>query len=123
MFGLGMAVATVYAVPSKVEPAFWLAIFLVCATVIAKRAPGRYFLHGLCVSLVNCVWITSAHILLFDAYAVSHADEVAMAGRMGVPPRAAMAIMGPVVGVVSGLVLGLFSVIASKIVKPAVKAA
>ena len=55
MFGLAMSIATVFLIPSSVEPIFWLVIFLVCAYVIAKRAPSKFFLHGLLVSLANSV--------------------------------------------------------------------
>ena len=65
LFGLGMAFATVFFIPSKVEPLFWLAIFIACAYVIATKAPGKYFLHGLMTSLVNSVWITATHVILF----------------------------------------------------------
>jgi hypothetical protein len=117
LFGLAMAFATVYVVPPSLEPWIWLGIFVLCAFVIAKRAPKRYFLHGLCVSLVNCVWITAAHYLLYDAYAASHAQEIAMAARMGtMPPRTMMLATGPVIGLVSGIVLGVLSWVMSKFV-------
>jgi hypothetical protein len=117
-FGLAMGVATVFVIPSNLEPIFWLAIFVFCAYVIATQAPGRYFLHGLCVSLVNTVWITGAHILLFDSYIARHAQEAAMMKSMPMPdaPRLMMLMVGPIVGVVSGIVLGLFSLIARLIV-------
>ena len=111
-----MGIATVFVIPPKIEPIFWLAIFVTCAILIAKRAPGRFFLHGLCVSLVNSVWITAAHIAFFDTYMAKHPDEAAMAANMG-SPRLMMLATGPVVGLVSGLVLGLFAFAASKIVK------
>src|SRR5579885_1029798 len=81
LFGLAMGFATVFAIPSRTEPWVWLAIFFVCAFVIAKRAPGKHFLHGLCVSLVNSIWITGAHVLLFDKYRAGHPEEAAMAAR------------------------------------------
>jgi hypothetical protein len=119
LFGLVMAVATVYVIPSNIEPICWLLIFIVCAWLIAKNAPGKFFLHGLLVSLVNCIWITGAHILLVKTYLANHPQELAQLGKMNVQThlgvRKAMAIMGPVIGVISGLVLGLFSFIASKI--------
>lgn len=121
LFGLAMGVATVFFIPSKTEPIFWLAIFVACAVIIARRCKGSYFLNGLFVSLVNSVWITTAHVVLFDAYAASHAQEVSMAAQMG-SPRLMMLMTGPVVGLVSGLILGLFSWIASKLV-PAAPAA
>lgn len=57
MFGLAMGIATVFIIPSTIEPLFWLGIFLFCAVVIAKKQPSRPFLHGLVTSLVNSVWI------------------------------------------------------------------
>lgn len=119
LFGLAMAVATVFVIPSKIEPAFWLVIFIACAYLIAKNAPGKFFLHGFVLSLTNCVWITSAHILWFNTYIVNHPQEAAMSAQMPMPahPRLMMLIMGPVIGLISGLVLGLFAFIASKIVK------
>ena len=119
LFGAAMAILTVYVIPSNVEPIVWLAIFLVCAYVIAKKAPGRFFLHGFLVSLVNSVWITGAHVALAGPYLARHANEAQMMARMPMPdsPRAMMLMTGPVVGIVSGLVLGLFAFVASKLVK------
>ena len=117
LFGLAMGIATVFAIPSNVEPAFWLAIFLICGFVIARGVPGRYFLHGLLVSLVNSVWMTGAHVLLFAQYIDRHPQEAAMMASMPLPthPRLMMALTGPVIGVLSGVVLGLFAVVFAKI--------
>jgi hypothetical protein len=119
LFGLIMAVATVYWIPSNIEPTFWLAIFVICAYLIAKYCTGKYFLHGFLVSLVNCVWITGVHILLFKTYIANHPQEAEMMASMPMPthPRLMMLLTGPVVGIISGLVLGLFAFIASKIAK------
>jgi hypothetical protein len=116
LFGLAMAIATVFVIPSNIEPFFWLAIFLVCAFLIARFAPGKFFLHGLLTSIANSIWITAAHVLLFDQYIATHAKEAAMMTRMPMAPRVMMLVTGPIVGVISGLVLGLFSWIASKLV-------
>jgi hypothetical protein len=120
LFGLGMAFATVFLIPSNVEPVFWLVIFVICAVLIARRRADRQFLHGFLVSLANCVWITGAHILLFDSYIERHPQEAAMMKSMPLPdaPRLMMLMTGPVVGIVSGLVLGLFAFVAGKVVKP-----
>lgn len=119
LFGLAMGIATVYFIPSKAEPLCWLFIFILCAYFIAKHCPEKYFLNGLCVSLLNSVWIMAAHVLLYDTYIQNHAEEAEMMSQMplSVSPKLMMLVMGPVVGLVSGLVLGLFAVIASKIVK------
>jgi hypothetical protein len=117
MFGLAMAVATVFVIPSNIEPFFWLAIFLACAVIIAKRAPGKFFLHGLMTSLVNGVWITSAHVIFFDTYVANHVAEVEAFKGAPLSTRVMMLVTGPIIGLVSGLILGLFAFIASKIVK------
>ena len=119
LFGLAMAFATVYFIPSNIEPFCWFTIFIVCAYFIAKNCTSKYFLHGLYVSLLNAVWITTAHILLFKTYIFNHPQEAAMINKMPMPdsPRLMMLMTGPVVGVVSGLVLGLFAFIVSKIMK------
>jgi hypothetical protein len=121
LFGLAMGIATVFVIPSKIEPICWLLIFIVCAYVIAKRAPGKPFLHGFLVSLVNSVWITGAHIALVASYLPRHPDEAAMMAKMPMPdsPRLMMLMTGPIVGIISGLVLGLFAFVASKLVKRA----
>jgi uncharacterized membrane protein len=114
-----MAVLTVSVIPSNVEPVFWLIIFISCAYLIAKNHTGKYFLHGFMVSIFNCLWVTSIHIILYKIYIENHTEEAKMMSGMGMPthPRLMMLMTGPVVGVISGLVLGLFSFVASKIVK------
>jgi hypothetical protein len=118
-FGFIMAFATISLISEKIEPAFWIAIFLFCAYVIAKVCTGKYFLHGFMVSLVNCVWITTAHIVFYSTYIVNHPNVAKMAEQHPVlpnHPRLAMLVTGPVVGIASGLVLGFFAFIASKVV-------
>jgi hypothetical protein len=117
MFGLAMGVATVFVIPSYIEPLFWLVIFLICAYMIAKQTQ-KPFLHGLFLGLANCVWMTAAHILLFDQYIATHARETQMMQTAPFSPRIMMAIVGPIIGLVSGVVIGLLAMLASKIVKP-----
>ncbi len=119
MFGLAMGIATVFVIPSKIEPAFWLVIFLVCAYVIAKRRPGLLFLHGLLLGLANSVWITAAHVLFFDAYIARHAQEAAMmrSASLPIPPRLIMSLTGPMFGLISGVIIGLLALAAGKLLK------
>jgi len=112
-----MAIATVFVIPSSIEPIFWLVIFIVCAVIIARQVPSRRFLHGLMVGIVNSIWVTGAHILFFNAYIANHAKEAAMMQNSPMPPRVMMAVIGPVIGVISGIVLGLFAWIAGKFVR------
>ena len=119
LFGFAMAPLTAFLIPGKIEPAFWLPVFLLCAYMIAKNAPGKFFLHGFFVSMVNSVWISSAHILFFDSYMKLNPQMWEMNSHMPMPehPRLMMLIMAPVFGAGFGLILGLFSFIASKIMK------
>ncbi|MCU1304934.1 MAG: hypothetical protein JWQ87_5218 [Candidatus Sulfotelmatobacter sp.] len=118
LFGLAMGIATVFLIPSNIEPAFWLAIFLVCAYFISQRT-GRPFFHGLLLGLANSVWITASHILFFDQYIAHHPREAAMMSSMPLPdsPRLMMALTGPVVGLVSGGIIGLIAIAARKLLK------
>jgi hypothetical protein len=119
LFGLAMAISTVYWIPSNLEPFFWLAIFIICAYLIARNCTEKFFLHGLFVSLLNSIWITAAHVLLFKAYIDNHPKEAEMMASMPMPkhPRVMMLLTGPFIGLISGLVLGLFAFVASKIWK------
>jgi hypothetical protein len=117
LFGLVMSLATVFIVPPNLEPILWLVIFVICAVVLAKRAPSKAPLHGFLVSLLNCVYITTAHIVFAETYIAGHPDEAAAGAQFGLPVRAMMAITGPVIGVISGGVLALFTFIATKFVK------
>jgi hypothetical protein len=117
LFGLAMAFATVYWIPAKIEPGLWLVIFVICARLIARFAPGRYFWHGFLVSMVNSIWITVVHFFLFSTYIANRPGLAEMNGTLPFPnhPRLAMVLMGPVFGAISGLILGLFAFLATKI--------
>ena len=119
LFGLLMAIGTVFFIPSSIEPILWLAIFIICAYVIARKSGGRPFLHGVFLGLANSVWMTGGHVLLFKQYVEHHQKEMEMMQSMPLQthPRLLMLLTGPVVGLISGVVIGLFSWIASKFVK------
>src|SRR5438046_1417406 len=118
MFGLVMAIATVFVIPSTIEPLFWFVIFVVCAYIIARRAPNRPFLHGLLVSIVNSIWITAVHVLLIDSYLPRHPQEASMMASTPLSglPRVMMALTGSLIAVASGVLLGLFAMIATRLV-------
>ena len=122
LFGLVMGIGTVFFIPSTIEPLCWLAIFIISAFLIAKDRRDNHFLHGLFLGIANSVWITAAHVLLFNQYAANHVKEMAMMSSMPLSPRLMMLLTGPIVGVVSGIVIGLFAWLAGKLVKPAPRA-
>jgi hypothetical protein len=119
LFGLAMAFLTISVIPGNIEMLVWLPIFIICAYLVAKQASGRYFLYGFLISLVNSAYVTSAHIIFYSTYIVSHAEEAEMSAKMSteLKPQQLMMVMGPIIGVVMGLILGLFCWIASRMIK------
>ena len=121
LFGLAMGLATVSLIPSNIEPFCWLVIFVISSISIAKYAPGKFFLHGFCVSLVNSVWITAAHCAMFYTYIANHPEYIqaidGLPPALAEHPRRMMLVIGPITGILSGVILGLFAWVASKIIK------
>jgi len=119
MFGLAMGLATIFFIPSGVEPFVWPVIFIVCAYLIAKQASGRPFLHGLLLGIANSIWITAAHILFFDRYLGGHPSEArtTFALAAAYSPKIVMAGLGLLAGLVSGAVIGVLAVLVAKILK------
>ncbi|HYJ38999.1 MAG TPA: hypothetical protein VEV87_10295 [Chitinophagaceae bacterium] len=119
LFGLVMAIASVFWIPENIEWIFWVVILLISAYVIARNAPGRYFLHGLMVCIVNSIWITIAHITFYTTYVANHPSflEMNARGPLAEHPKRMMAVFGPIVGVLSGIVLGLLALLFSRLVK------
>jgi hypothetical protein len=120
VFGLIMAFGTISLIPEMIEPAFWAAIFIFCAYIIARRASGKYFWHGLFLGLANCVWITAAHFIFYNTYITHHPSVLKMSQQHPIfltHPRIDMLIISPFIGIVSGIVIGIFALIASLLMK------
>jgi hypothetical protein len=117
LFGLAMGIATVFIIPSTVEPFLWLVVFGISAWAIVQRAPERPFGHGVLVGLANSVWVTGAHVLLFNSYVARHPQEMAMMANGPLPthPRPMMLGTGPLIGLVSGCLIGLIAIVAWRI--------
>ena len=118
LFGLAMALGTISLIPLSIEPACWLLIFVICARLIARFAPGDYFAHGFLLSIVNCVWITAAHAIFYLPYLMHHPQMVDMSKKipfLADHSRWQMVVMGPIFGILFGLIQGLFAFLASKI--------
>lgn len=128
LFGLAMAIATVYVIPAKLESPTWIAIVLAYALLVARRAPGRFFLHGFLVGLANWVSVTGAHVILFDAYVARHAEAAAAIQAVSASPQVATSFLGPIAGMMgrfaipvpgaSGVVIGLLAWGLSRLVAP-----
>ncbi len=118
LFGLAMALATISAISSRVEPFFWLVIFIICAWIIARNCTGNYFMHGFWVAILNCIWILIVHTIWYRTYMVNHPDLAKMATwPFAHHPRRDMYVIGPIIGVISGIIQGLFAWVASQLVR------
>lgn len=116
LFGLAMGFATVFVISPRVEPFFWLVIFVISAFVIARQAPLRPFLHGFLLGIVNGVWVTGAHVLFYNGYLAGHPQEAAMmiSPQTKLPPKILMAIVGSAIGVISGVVIGVLAYVVAR---------
>ena len=54
------------------------------AFCVARYLPGKFFLHGLLISIVNSIWITVIHASLFYSYIPNHPEFQQMSD--GLPP-------------------------------------
>ena len=118
-FGFVMGGLTVSLVPSFIEPIFWVAIYVFCAYVIARRCSEKFFLNGFMVSMLNSAWITGFHVIFYNTYFNAHPEMDLLYASLPWSdyPRLGMIIFAPVFGLLFGTVLGLFSLIASKLIK------
>jgi hypothetical protein len=112
LFGLAMGIATVCFVPSNIEQSCGSSSSVISAWAIAAPLQGPFF-TGLRPA-ANSVWVTGAHVLLYDSYVASHTEELHDERR-----AVASHIMMLLVArdwQVSGVVLGLFALVAGKLV-------
>jgi hypothetical protein len=126
MFGLAMALGTVAVIPLRIGGPLWIAIFIVTSIIVARRAGGRYFLHGFLVGLMNWTWVTAAHVVFHSTYVAHHATDIAARQAFHLPamPVLITAIVGPVftfaqtydtpIPGLSGIIYGTLSWIGSK---------
>lgn len=118
LFGLAMGFGTVFAISQRVEPFFWLVIFIICAFVIARRVPLRAFLHGFLLGIVNSVWVTAAHVVFYNHYLASHAMESQMIAALHgtrIVASVPMVLIGLAIGLVSGVVIGVVAYALAKV--------
>lgn len=119
MMALAMGIVTISIVPSDTEKMIWPVVIIISALAIGRFAPGKYFMHGLFLGLVNCLWVTSCHIIMSDTYILNHPEEMKQFGSMfgDLAIKGKMAIMGIFIGLGSGIVIGLLGWLSSIFLK------
>src|SRR5437879_1270629 len=110
LFGVAMAIASLFGLTRGIEPLLWLGIFIFYAWWIAKHCAGKYFLHGFLVSVLNGVWIALIHAAFFSTFIRNNPEMVASFQKFPLPItlRVFNLIVGPIVGALFGVVAGLF---------------
>jgi hypothetical protein len=119
--GIAVGFATVFFVPTQVEPLLWLIVFLPSAYVIARCTARLRFLHSLVVGLLDSLLKTTVHMMFFGSYVARHSQEIAMIRKMttAVSPRQLIVLSSPVWGLVYGTVIGLLALLFGKFTKAA----
>lgn len=119
LFGVVMGVASLFGFTRGIEPFLWLLIFVFYAWRIAKNAPGKFFLHGFLVSVLNGIWISIIHAAFFSLYVKNNPEMLESFSKLppSLSPRLMMLIIGPIVGVLFGVIAGLFALVGAKIVR------
>src|SRR3990172_189528 len=117
LLGLTIALLTTFGIITmQVEQIIWIVVLLLNSFLVAKMCNSGYFLNGFMISIANCVWITSIHVLLMDQYLANNPDYMTMLKDMwySTRPRVMALWMGPLIGIVIGIVQGLLSLGISK---------
>ena len=119
LFGVAMAVASVFGLTRKIEPLLWLVIFVACAIFIARYCVAKYFLHGFLLSLIDGIWISLIHAAFFSTFIKNNPEMAAAFQNLpaGISLRVLNLIIGPIDGAIFGVVLGLFAWIAAKLLR------
>jgi len=115
--GIPMGASSVIGMSGIPAALGWTLVAVVCAGQVARRAPGRLFLHGYLVGFLGIVFATSVQAGMIRLYLDNQPDVAAEMAAMAttLSPRTLILVSAPFLGAVGGLVLGLLSWIAAKI--------
>jgi hypothetical protein len=117
-FGPLMGLASVMGWTRNAEWAFWIAIFLLCAVVVARGVPSRRFSHGFLVGCIGGALSPLVQATLFSTYAAHNPEVVdSLQQSFGsLAPRTFVFVATPLIGLVFGLLQGLLAWVMGKLV-------
>ena len=117
-FGFAMGLASVWGFVGKLELPLWLAIGVFCGVWLARRSPGRSFLHGFCVGLIAGAIAALVQTSLLDTYLALNPDSAADVKNLpgGLTPRLFFLALAPFAGLINGVVFGLVGAVAAMVV-------
>ena len=117
--GVVMGVASVLGWTQRIEFVMWLVIAISSAFVIAREAPGKFFVHGFWTGLLAGIASPLIQLALYSTYLANNPDTAAQVETMpqNMNPRVVLLIFTPVIGLLNGAVLGLLSWGTSRVIK------
>lgn len=118
--GIVMGIASVMGWTQHREGVLWLVIAIASAFVIAREAPGKYFLHGLWTGLLAGIASALIQLAMYSTYLANNPDSAAQIQTMPANwnPRVMLLIFAPVIGLLNGLVIGFLSWLGARMLKP-----
>ena len=119
-FGPAMGLASTWGLTHNVEWAFWIAILLFCAVVVARGVATRRFAHGLLVGCISGALSPLVQAALFTTYAAHNPKVVDYLVQTpgALAPRTFFLLVAPFIAILSGLLQGLLAWAAGKLSKP-----
>lgn len=118
--GVVMGIASVMGWTQHREGVLWVVIAIASAFVIAREAPGKYFLHGLWSGLLAGIASSLIQCGMYGTYIANNPDTAAQIQTMPANwnPRVMLLIFAPLLGFANGLVIGLLSWLGARMLKP-----
>ena len=120
LFGPLVAIATLLGViHTGWESAVWAVIAVVCAGVLARQAPGKFFLHGFLTGFIAGAVAPLIQALFINQY-LAHNPRYAdtMKSMPGVSPAVLAVIAAPLWGAVLGVAIGFLTWVWAKFTRP-----
>jgi hypothetical protein len=120
LVGVLIALGTTFGLlHAGVEKFAWLAACVLLAVVVAMRAPGRPFLHGLFAGLLAGVLCQIVQAILFDRYLAQNPTVADSFKRLppGLSPQVLLLVSSPVTGAIYGVVIGLLAWLVARVAK------
>ena len=105
---------------SGLETAASALIAVVCSLVLARRAPGRFFLHGFLTGLISGALVTLTQAAFMSVY-LAHNPKAAEAFKalpVNIAPALLVVATIPFSAGLNGAVTGLLTWLAAKFMRP-----
>lgn len=120
LFGPLVALATLVGlIHTGWESAVWAVVSVVCAGVLARQAPGKFFLHGFLTGFIAGAVAPLIQALFINQYlAYNPRATDALKSMPGVSPAVLVVIAAPLWAAVVGAATGLLTWMWAKFTRP-----